>query len=86
VCQVPPGSFWELNVVRECPRGLYRAAFVRTDDRSAISCLSCPEGWTTAATATPAVGMCNGEQLAQHMLIAAAVKQQAGGRSSSSSQ
>jgi hypothetical protein len=64
VCQVPPGKFWELNVVRDCPKGLYRSEFVRTDNRSAISCLSCPEGWTTAATATPAVGMCNGEQAA----------------------
>jgi hypothetical protein len=64
VCQVPPGKFWELNVVRDCPKGLYRSNFVRTDNRSAISCLSCPEGWTTAATASQAVGMCNGEQAA----------------------
>jgi hypothetical protein len=64
VCQVPPGKFWELDVVRDCPKGLYRSSFVCTDNRSAISCLSCPEGWTTAATASQAVGMCNGEQAA----------------------
>jgi hypothetical protein len=62
VCQVPPGKFWELNVVRDGPKGLYRPNFVHTDNKTAISCLSCPEGWTTAATTTPAVGMCNGEQ------------------------
>lgn len=61
VCQVPPGKFWELNVVRDCPRGLYRSGHVRTDNRTAIACLSCPEGWTTATTGTTAVGLCNGE-------------------------
>jgi hypothetical protein len=61
VCQVPPGRFWELNVVRECPKGLYRSNWVKTDNRSAIACLSCPAGWSTAATGSQAVGMCNGE-------------------------
>lgn len=63
VCQVPPGKFWELNVVRDCPVGLYRSGFVRMDNRTAIACLSCPEGWTTAATGTTAVGLCSGEWL-----------------------
>lgn len=63
VCQVPPGRFWELNVVRDCPKGMYRPSWVRTDNRTAIACLSCPEGWTTAATATQGVGMCSGECL-----------------------
>jgi hypothetical protein len=58
---VPPGKFWELNVVRDCPKGLYREAFVRTDDRNSISCKSCPEGWTTAQIGTPALRLCNGE-------------------------
>jgi hypothetical protein len=61
VCQVPPGKFWELNVVRDCPKGLYRENFVRTDDKVAISCLSCPEGWTTKNIGTPFKYMCNGE-------------------------
>jgi hypothetical protein len=68
VCQVPPGRFWELNVVRECPKGLYRSNWVKTDNRSAIACLSCPAGWTTAATGTQAVGMCNGKQSANSTL------------------
>lgn len=63
VCQVPPGKFWELNVVRDCPKGLYRSGFARTDSKAAIACMSCPQGWTTAGTATPAVGLCNGEIL-----------------------
>ncbi|WIA13214.1 hypothetical protein OEZ85_006806 [Tetradesmus obliquus] len=59
VCQVPPGKFWELNVVRNCPKGLYRPSWVRTDNKTGVACLSCLEGWTTAATATIPVGMCN---------------------------
>lgn len=61
VCQVPPGKFWELNVVRDCPKGLYRANFVRTDDRAAIACLSCPPGWTTANIGSIGINQCNGE-------------------------
>jgi hypothetical protein len=61
VCQVPPGKFWELNVVRDCPKGLYRENFVRTDDKIAIACRSCPEGWTTANIGTPLLRLCNGE-------------------------
>jgi hypothetical protein len=63
VCQVPPGKFWELNVVRDCPKGLYRENFVRTDDKIAIACKSCPEGWTTNNIGTPFKYMCNGEWL-----------------------
>ncbi|KAF8063858.1 hypothetical protein HT031_003715 [Scenedesmus sp. PABB004] len=59
VCQVPPGKFWELNVVRDCPKGLYRSNFVRTDNKLAINCLSCPEGWTTASIASTGIDKCN---------------------------
>eukprot|EP00775_Hariotina_reticulata_P001857 gene1857-2193_t len=47
VCQVPPGRFWELNIVRLCPKGLYRERFVKVTDKAAINCLPCPLGWTT---------------------------------------
>lgn len=47
ISQVPPGRFWESNVVRTCPQGLYREGYVKTDDRAAIACLSCMAGWTT---------------------------------------
>eukprot|EP00775_Hariotina_reticulata_P005178 gene5178-5416_t len=33
VCQLPPGRFWELNVVRDCPRGLYRENYVLVTDK-----------------------------------------------------
>uniref|UniRef100_A0A383W8R7 Tyrosine-protein kinase ephrin type A/B receptor-like domain-containing protein n=1 Tax=Tetradesmus obliquus TaxID=3088 RepID=A0A383W8R7_TETOB len=59
VCQVPPGKFWELNVVRDCPKGLYREEFVRTDNKTSIACLSCPEGWTTQNIGTPRRSLCN---------------------------
>jgi hypothetical protein len=58
---VPPGRFWELNVVRDCPRGLYREGFVNTTDLAGISCLSCPDGWTTPTTATGSRQNCSGE-------------------------
>jgi len=57
--EVPPGKFWELNVVRDCPFGLYRSDFVRTDSRAAISCLSCPKGWTTSGKGKGAKSDCN---------------------------
>eukprot|EP00775_Hariotina_reticulata_P006506 gene6506-6733_t len=60
VCQVPPGRFWELNVVRDCPKGLYRSDFVKVTEKVGISCLPCPEGWTTAGIGTTAIGFCNG--------------------------
>ncbi|WIA22051.1 hypothetical protein OEZ85_004397 [Tetradesmus obliquus] len=59
VCQVPPGKFWELNVVRDCPKGLYREEFVRTDNKTSIACKSCPEGWTTKNIGTPLKSLCN---------------------------
>ncbi|WIA19769.1 hypothetical protein OEZ85_005683 [Tetradesmus obliquus] len=59
VCQVPPGKFWELNVVRDCPKGLYREEYVRTDNKTSIACKSCPEGWTTAQIGTIALRLCN---------------------------
>ncbi|KAF8063860.1 hypothetical protein HT031_003717 [Scenedesmus sp. PABB004] len=59
VCKVPPGKFWELNVVRDCPKGLYREGFANTTDAAAIRCLSCPEGWTTSGTAATSVLACN---------------------------
>ncbi|WIA13344.1 hypothetical protein OEZ85_006926 [Tetradesmus obliquus] len=59
VCQVPPGKFWELNVVRDCPKGLYREEYVRTDNKTSIACLSCPEGWTTQNIGTPRKSLCN---------------------------
>jgi hypothetical protein len=61
VCQVPPGRFWELNVVRDCPKGLYRASYRLVSDKLAIACLPCPTGWTTPGIATPGIGFCNGE-------------------------
>eukprot|EP00775_Hariotina_reticulata_P011749 gene11749-11895_t len=63
VCQVPPGRFWELNVVRDCPKGLYREQYVQVTEKDAISCLPCPKGWTTPGISTPAIGFCNGEHL-----------------------
>ena len=66
MCQVPPGKFWELNVVRDCPKGLYREEFVRTDNKTSIACLSCPEGWTTQNIGTPRRSLCNGECLPGH--------------------
>ncbi|WIA42909.1 hypothetical protein OEZ86_008823 [Tetradesmus obliquus] len=58
VCRVPPGRFWELNVVRECPRGLYREEYARITDRSAIACRSCPEGWQTSAKGATSKNQC----------------------------
>eukprot|EP00878_Enallax_costatus_P026846 GHUV01028850.1.p1 GENE.GHUV01028850.1~~GHUV01028850.1.p1 ORF type:complete len:672 (+),score=69.23 GHUV01028850.1:1615-3630(+) len=49
VCKVPPGMFWELNVVRECPAGMYREGYANITSKEAINCLSCPAGWTTQA-------------------------------------
>lgn len=59
--EVPPGKFWEMNVVRDCPKGLYRSSYVKTDNKAGINCLSCPEGWTTNNTASVAINQCNGE-------------------------
>ncbi|KAF8063058.1 Heat shock 22 kDa protein [Scenedesmus sp. PABB004] len=59
VCQVPPGRFWELNVVRDCPQGLYREEYVLTTDAAAIKCLSCPPGWTTTAKGATARAACS---------------------------
>jgi hypothetical protein len=60
VCQVPPGRFWEFHVARECPKGMYRADWVRRDTRAAFACKLCPAGWTSAATGAESVDMCNG--------------------------
>jgi hypothetical protein len=59
--EVPPGRFWELNVVRDCPKGLYREQYVLVTDKVAISCLPCPTGWTTPGISTTAIGFCNSE-------------------------
>lgn len=59
VCMVPPGRFWELNVVRDCPKGLYREGYVNITDAAGISCLSCPEGWTTEKTSTGSRDKCS---------------------------
>jgi hypothetical protein len=59
--EVPPGRFWEANVVRDCPKGLYREQYALVTDKVAISCLPCPKGWTTPGISSPAIGFCNGE-------------------------
>lgn len=56
--EVPPGRFWELNVVRDCPVGLYRENYVNVTDPVAISCRSCPDGWTTNGTAKGSIYDC----------------------------
>jgi hypothetical protein len=61
VCQVPPGRFLETNVIRECPKGLYRENYVLINNKTAISCLSCKPGWTTVTIGTPSRELCNGE-------------------------
>ncbi len=56
---MPPGRFWELNVVRDCPKGLYRTGYELVTAKAAISCLPCPLGWTTPGIATTGVGFCS---------------------------
>jgi len=48
-------------VVRDCPKGLYREQYVAVTEKTAISCLPCPIGWTTVNISTPAIGLCNRE-------------------------
>lgn len=61
VCQVPPGRFWETNVVRMCAVGLYRDTYRPASDKLATACLPCPTGWSTPSTGTPGREFCNGE-------------------------
>ena len=57
--EVPPGRFWELNVVRDCPVGQYRSGFLRVTEQEVIACLSCPQGWTTHGKASDSIAACN---------------------------
>ena len=72
VCQVPPGSFWEGTVARDCPQGLYRPDYLRTDNKLATKCSNCPAGWTTVATATTLLSGCSGAPRSTLQCMAAA--------------
>lgn len=58
VCQVPPGHFFETNVIRVCPVGLFRSDFVKITERQSIACLSCMEGWSTRSTGSTSILNC----------------------------
>lgn len=59
--QVPPGYFFETNVIRACPMGLYREEYVKITDKAAIACKSCMEGWTTYHIASKSIFECASE-------------------------